>query len=220
MKQWTQDEFYAAKKRTDGRVELGTGDFTQVKFEGAHNIVIGTCSELGNDVHLGFNCEMGDHVNVGDRFFAGGALRIGEQCHFGTNADLGDCAHIGRGCCFAAGAFISTGTTIADDVELPYRCTLFGVPDANGKTQVKIANGNGAQLYAFQAIKQNATGVEVYVVTRQTKRRREEFEQWAHELAESQDSGLHILEGRKLAAAGAYIRARFALMGCCKEARK
>lgn len=218
MKRWTQAEFDTAA-RTQGRLELGTGDFTEVDFAGAHNIVIGPCSVLGHVVHLGMNAEIGAHTTAGDAFRAGGAIDVGEQCHFGLRADLGEAARIGRGCCFATGVRIGWGTAIADDVALPRDCTLFGVEHADGRTLMKISSVNGATLYAFAsyACGHGGTVPDVWVSIRESCRRLDSFQKWAISLTREQEAGAHIIEGAQLVEAGRYVRERFALMGLCES---
>lgn len=222
MKIWTQDEFERVKTAGTGHVELGTGDFSHVLFRGAHNLVIGPNSRLGAHAHLGMNCEIGSRCAVGDGFAADGTLAIGEHCNFGTDAMLGEAARIGRGCSFASRVEIAEGTQIADGVSLPMTCKLFGVPNADGRTLMKLTV-NGAQLVAFAAQHRWALEPKVWVCTAQASRELDEFQRWAADLGTMQgmtSSMEQVREGLQLVAAGAYIRARFSLMGLCDARRR
>lgn len=217
MRVWTQQELDEAMRSEMVEIHLGTGDFRGVTFRAKSGMIIGDRSILGANTHVGVACRIGDNCDIGDGFRADGTLHIGEHCHFGADAILGELARIGRETCFASGVVIGAGTQLGDGVGLPHRCELFGVPDADGRTLLKIAQADGSVIHAFAAGRRER---QVWVCMKQMRRTLEEFEDFAADWAGSTDGMTNVREGRRMLAAAKYIRARFALDGHCAPYRE
>ena len=176
MQVWTQAMFDAASMGGDGTRNLGTGDFRAVEFGGKHRVVIGPHSILGDDVRLGGSCEIGHHTEIGKRFLGGRFLIVGAHVRFGERAIVGQDAKIEGNCTFGHDCRIGEGSQIGDDVVLPESCMLFGVPEANGKTLVKVSGGNGPTMYAFIGLGEGDQDAVYVAMQYNVARRIEEYE--------------------------------------------
>lgn len=216
MRIWTQQELDEAMRSEMVEINLGAGDFRGVTFRAKSGLIIGDRSILGANAHIGVACRIGDNCDIGDGFRADGTLRIGEHCHFGANAILGELARIGRETCFASGVVIGEGTQLGEGVALPARCELFGVPEADGRTLLKITQADGSVIHAFAAGRRER---RVWVCMQQMRRTLDDFEDFAAAWAASPESTTNTYEGRRRLAAAKYIRTRFALDGHCAPYR-
>ncbi len=157
MKRWTQTELDLHKDNLGGVLDLGTGDFRDVKFYGRSRVVIGANSILGEGVQLGIGCQIGENSSIGKDFSSNSFLRVGENCHFGEGAHIGFGSLIGAGCCFAAPCAIEEETLIREGVELPRTCTVYGVSGVDGKTFFRMGPIAGRALYAFEVVSPDGT---------------------------------------------------------------
>lgn len=205
MKVWTQDEFDAVKAGTDGQYRLGRGDFRQVDMRGYARLILGAGSLLGA-ANIGANSEIGAHCDFDAGAVIGHGSIIGARCHFGKGAWIKSGCVVGHGVCFGEGAVIERGVELEGGVELPARCELFGVRNADGRTMLTISPVVGGTLHAFRA------DGRVYVSLPGQIRRLEEFTEYAaDQAAYATFTGMQRDEGEasELLDAANYIAARF-----------
>lgn len=155
MKRWTQQELDAVRGDSAGQIILGTGDFSECNLYGRNRVVIGADSIIGAGMQKGDSCEIGERCQIGEGFSARKYCKIGEGCHFGPGAKIGEASMIGAGCCFGDGCEIAPETMIREGVELPRRCTVFGIEGVDGKSMLRMGPIIGRQVYAFEAAGQD-----------------------------------------------------------------
>lgn len=205
MKVWKQDEFDMVKTGADGQYRFGKGDFRQVDMRGYTRLILGAGSLLGA-ANIGANSEIGAHCDFDAGAVIGHGSIIGARCHFGEGAWIKSGCVVGHGVCFGEGALIERGVELEGGVELPSRCELFGVRNADGRTMLTISPVVGGTLHAFRA------DGRVYVSLPGQIRRLEEFTEYAADQAAYETfTGMQrdSREASELLDAANYIAARF-----------
>ena len=109
MKTYTQQDFEALVRDENGYLHCQAGDWSNVKFGGAANIVfaagctLGNWCKLGDDCKLGGDCTLGNWCTLGDDCTLGGGCKLGDDCTLGDRCKLGDRCTLGDRCKMEAG---------------------------------------------------------------------------------------------------------------------
>lgn len=77
MKTYTQQDFDTLVREVNGYLYCPTGDWSNVKFGGAANIVFAAGCKLG------YGCKLGDRCELGDGCKLGSVCALGDECTLG-----------------------------------------------------------------------------------------------------------------------------------------